>query len=221
MTNQPQHPRGGGAYRPYSALRAVPADLIGIVGFGCDATPVLPLTEVIAPQALSAPCALVASGNTNLTAGLELAQSWLRQLPRHILRRLTVIADGEPNLRTDELVRVASELRADYISIDTVFCGHGEEGAKVLSLLSSWTVGGHAYTAQTLESLTKLVTSSAARIHKRQAATVILVDTSTSMGASLSGNGGPSRMAAAISACQSVVLIKRTAFGQVGGYSTC
>lgn len=200
----------------YQGLRAVPADLIGIIGFGTEATGVLPLIEVLAPQALIAPSRLVANGNTNLTAGLALAHDWLRRLPRHILRKCTVIADGEPNIGTDQLVKTAALMRDDYISIDSVYCGTGEAGASVLRLLSSWTVGGHSYTAQTLEALTKLVTSSAARPHSRQAATVILVDTSTSMGNSLSGCGGLSRMAAAISACQSVVLMKRTAFGQVG-----
>ena len=214
-------PRFQARYQPglVHPVHAVPADWIGIIGFSDSAMPVLPLVEVIAPLALSAPSKLKAGGMTNLTAGLRQAQSWLSCLQHGILRKVVIIGDGEPNEEVDALVPLISQMRDNYISIDTIYCGpEGGQGQQTLAKISTATVGGKANTAGNVEALKDLVSRGATRLHKRQAATVILVDCSSSMNETMPG--GTTRIAAAIAACQAVVLIKRVAFGQVQGTQT-
>ncbi len=211
-------PRFKARYQP-GLVHAVPSDLIGIIGFSDSAMPVLPLVEVIAPLALSAPSKLKVGGMTNLAAGLRQAQNWLSSLQHGILRKVVIIGDGEPNEEVDALVPLISQMRNDYISIDTIYCGpDGGQGQQTLANISTATVGGKANTASNVEALKDLVSRGATRLHKRQAATVILVDCSSSMTEAMPG--GTTRIAAAISACQAVVLIKRVAFGQVRGTDT-
>lgn len=196
-------------------LRAVEPDLIGIVAISDIATPILPLVQITCPQALTAPMQLQANGNTNLTAGLRMAHVWLRKLPKHIVRRVCVIADGEPNRETDTLTSTVAAMRADWIAIDSIFCGTSAAGAGVLRNISAATVGGHFHSATSYRALTELVTSASARIHKRQGATILVVDCSSSMEESMPGGGG-TRISTAIKACQSVALVKRVAFNRVG-----
>lgn len=222
-TQRPAHSAGFqprfNAPHQLGLVHAVPADLIGIIGFADQAQAVLPLVEVIAPLALSAPAHLKAGGVTNLTASLRLAKMWLTGLDRHILRKVVIIGDGEPNEEVGGLIPLISQMRDNYISIDTIYCGsEGGQGQQTLANISTATVGGKANTASSVEALKDLVSRGATRLHKRQAATVILVDCSSSMNEAMPG--GTTRIAAAIAACQAVVLIKRVAFGQVQGTQT-
>ena len=198
--------------------RAVEPDLIGIVAFADCATPILPLVQITSPQALTAPMQLRPEGNTNLTAGLRMAHAWLRKLPKHIVRRVCVIADGEPNRDNEALISTVVAMRADWITIDSIFCGTSEAGARVLRKISEATVGGHFHSATSYQALTDVVTSAPSRIHKRQGATVLIVDCSTSMEESMPGGGG-TRICAAIKACQNMALVKRVAFNRVGAHS--
>lgn len=211
-----QQPHPGSAPYVRNKIRGVAPDVLGIIAFSDEARPVLPLVSVIAPETLSAPLQLNANGNTNTTAALRMANKWLSRLPKHIVRRVTLISDGEPNRETDSLNQTVSMMRANYITIDSIYCGTSPTGAEVLRNISASTVGGHFHTATSFQALSDLVTSAAARLHRRQGATVILVDTSTSMEESMPGGGG-TRIGAAIKACQSVALVKRVAFNRVGG----
>ena len=199
-------------------LRAVEPDLIGIVAIADIATPILPLVQITSPLALTAPMQLKPDGNTNLTAGLRMAHTMLRQLPKHIVRRVCVIADGEPNREKEAMISVVAAMRSDWISIDSIFCGTSEAGAGVLRKISEATVGGHFHSATSYQALTDVVTSAPSRIHKRQGATVLIVDCSTSMEESMPGGGG-TRICAAIKACQNMALVKRVAFNRVGAHS--
>ena len=201
-------------FRGEPQQRKLPPDLMGIVAFSTQAKPIVPLTPVIARALLTAPNALEAGGNTNLTAGLRVARSWLRVLPRHIVRRIVVLGDGEPNIETAALAEEVARCRADWISVDTVFCGDEPTGERVLRSISAATVGGHHFSATTYEQLKQLVVGAAARPHRRQGATVVAVDCSASMSSGMRGGG--TRIAAAIAACQSAALIRRTAFARVG-----
>jgi len=207
----------GNAHRALYAppLRTVAPDLIGIVAFSDLASPVLPLVQVTAPAALAAPMQLQAYGNTNITAALKMADAWLCGLPRHIVRRVCLIADGEPNRETESLNQTVSAMRAHYVSIDSIFCGTSGAGEAILRNISTATVGGHFHSATSYQALTDLVTSASARIHRRQGATVIVVDCSSSMNEAMPSGGG-TRIGAAIKACQSVALVKRVAFNRVG-----
>lgn len=199
---------------PARALRALPPDLMGIVGFATAAQPVLPLTPVTAPTVLSAPTLLIAGGNTNLTVALRLSHRWLTQLPRHIVRRVVIVGDGEPNLEIDTLMAAVSACRDDWISVDTIFCGGDGSGEQVLRSISGATIGGHHFAAASYAQLKDQVVAAAGRPHRRQGATVVAVDCSASMG-SLMPDGGQTRIAAAIAACQAAALIRRTAFNRV------
>ena len=143
-----------------------------------------------------------------------MADAWLCRLPRHIVRRVCLIADGEPNRETEYLNQTVYVMRTHYISIDSIFCGTSDTGAAVLRNISAATVGGHFHSATSFQALTDLVTSAAGRIHRRQGATVILVDCSSSMNETLP-SGGCTRISAAIKACQSVAMVKRVAFNRV------
>lgn len=199
-------------------LRAVEPDLIGIVAIADSATPILPLVQITSPQALTAPLQLKPDGNTNLTAGLRMAHAWLRKLPKHILRRVCVIADGEPNRENEAMISTVAAMRSDWITIDSIFCGTSEAGAGVLRKISESTVGGHFHSATSYQALTDVVTSASSRIHKRQGATVLVVDCSTSMEESMPGGGG-TRISTAIKACQNMALVKRVAFNRVGAHA--
>lgn len=213
--------RGGGFRRPVSqATRrpdvvSVPPDLLGIVSFGTTAQAVLPLTPITAPTVLSAPMALVADGNTNMTDALLLGAAMLRELPRSIVRRMVVVGDGEPNVRTELLAEAVARCREAWVTVETIFCGNDATGEQVLRNISAATVRGQHFTAASYRELKDLIVSSASRLHRRQGATVVAIDCSTSMGSVMPG--GQTRIAAAISACQAATLIRRTAFASVGG----
>lgn len=197
-------------------IQHVSADLVGVIGYADGPKPVVPLTSIQNPSALNAAGGLLPYGMTNLTSGLGLAQDWLTAQSREIVRRVVVIGDGEPNVDTDRLYPTVSAMRDQYITIDSVFCGeHGSSGEQTLARISAATVGGKAYTARDVEALKELVIKNAARLHRRQAATVFLLDCSTSMATPMSG-GSSSRMQAAIQAYQSFVLVKRVAYGEIG-----
>jgi Mg-chelatase subunit ChlD len=199
-------------------LRAVEPDLIGIVAIADSATLILPLVQITSPLALTAPMQLKPDGNTNLTAGFRMAHTKLRQLPKHIVRRVCVIADGEPNRENEAMISVVAAMRSDWIAIDSIFCGTSEAGAGVLRKISESTVGGHFHSATSYQALTDVVTAASARIHKRQCATVLIVDCSTSMEESMPGGGG-TRISTAIKACQNMALVKRVAFNRVGAHA--
>lgn len=191
----------------------VPPDLMGIVGFGTTARAVLPLTPVTAPVVLSAPAGLQAEGNTNMTDALALALEMLSRLPKRVVRRLVLVGDGEPNVKTNLLAEAVANCRAAWISVDTIFCGSERAGEEVLRRISGATVGGSHFNAGSFAQLKDLIVTSAARLHRRQGATVVAIDCSISMN-SLMPDGG-TRIGAAIAACQAAALIRRTAFARV------
>lgn len=62
--------------------------------------------------------------------------------PQGAIKRLVVISDGFPNLKTDSLIRAACGCREAYISLDVVFIGEDPDAAELLRRVSGSTING-------------------------------------------------------------------------------
>lgn len=193
-----------------SPPRGAAPDIVGVIDFNCHATIRLPLTSVNDPRALSR-LPIRAGGTTKLDIGLRTAREMLANVSRGIIRRIVVISDGEPNCDATALATQAKLCRDSWVTVDSIFIGAvGTTGADTLAAISRSTVNGVAMAASTVHALRQSVLSRRAASHRRQGATVFLVDSSSSMSEALDGK---TRMDAALDALQEYVAIKRVKHG--------
>jgi Mg-chelatase subunit ChlD len=195
------------------APKVVRGESIGYIGFSDEAVVRLPLVSVNDPAALSAPLGLQAGGQTNLTAALDLANALLHGAPQGAIKRLVVISDGLPNLKTDSLIRAACGCRDAYISMDVVFIGEDPDAAALLRRVSGSTVNGRFIKADELAAIRRAVVRADPLPHFRVGATVVAIDTSGSMSEPLRGTT-TTRLQAAVRAAIDLAVTKRVAFGR-------
>ena len=191
----------------------VRGESIGYIGFADAADVRLPLVSVNDPAALSAPLSLKAGGQTNLTAALDLANALLHGAPQGAIKRLVVISDGFPNLKTDSLIRAACGCREAYISLDVVFIGEDPDAAELLRRVSGSTINGCFIKAHELAAIRRAVVRADPLPHTRVGATVVAIDTSGSMSEPLRGTT-TTRLQAAVRAAIDLAVTKRVAYGR-------
>jgi Mg-chelatase subunit ChlD len=192
---------------------AVRGESIGYIGFADEAEVKLPLVSVNYPAALSSPIGLQAGGQTNLTAALDLANAMLHGAPQGAVKRLVVISDGYPNLKTESLIRAACACREAFISLDVVFIGEDPDAAELMRHVSCSTVNGRFIRADELAAIRRAVVSAEPLPHKRVGATVVAIDTSGSMSEPLRGTT-TTRLQAAVRAAIDLAVTKRVAYGR-------
>jgi Mg-chelatase subunit ChlD len=192
---------------------AVHGESIGYIAFADKADVKLPLVSVNDPAALSAPLSLTAGGQTNLTAALDLANALLHGAPQGAVKRLVVISDGFPNLKTDGLIRAACGCREACISVDVVFIGEDPDAAALLRRVSGSTINGYFIKADELAHIRRAVVRADPLPHTREGATVVAIDTSGSMSEPLRGTT-TTRLQAAVRAAIDLAVTRRVAFGR-------
>lgn len=195
------------------APTSVRGESIGYIGFADEAVVRLPLVSVNDPAALSAPLGLQAGGQTNLTAALDMANALLYGAPQGAVKRLVVISDGFPNVKTDSLIRAACGCRESYISLDVVFIGEDPNAADLLRRVSSSTVHGRFIKVDELAAIRRAVVRAEPLPHRRVGATVVAIDTSGSMSESLRGTA-TTRLQAAVRAAIDLAVTKRVTYGR-------
>lgn len=132
-----------------------PHDMAGVVGFSDDASeiaPLRPLDRTWNGVVKSRVRRLMASGCTNMWAGLMCARDMLGKRREHERQLIVLLSDGLPNRGisdTDGLVEIASSMRPDVV---TVTLGYGPHHAEdLLARIAEAGSGEYFYVADPLE----------------------------------------------------------------------
>lgn len=168
-----------------SLTHQVAPDLFGLVSFAGQAVIQLPLVPVNDSRALDAIGRMnggLVGGQTNMTAAIRCAARMLADIPPHMLKKILLVADGEPNIETEALVSTVATLRHARIRLDCVSVG-SSDATQLLRRLCGLTVKGQLWEATTYDQLARamLAVFPEGRKHRVQAATVLCLDCSYSM----------------------------------------
>jgi Mg-chelatase subunit ChlD len=194
----------------------VASDLLAIVPFSWEAKVAAPLSPVESPGLIRALEGLKPVGNTNTPAALRVALGMLSALPPRIVRRITLISDGEVNLNKESLPSITSDCRSAFIAIDAVAVG-AKDGLETLRAVVDGTVGGRYRDAHDAVAIARAVCQGPATgPHRRQGAHVLLLDCSTSMEERL--RDGVRRIDAARAAALALIELQRKRFSAVSPY---
>lgn len=183
FTNRLAHviPNRNGAHRP---------DLLGLVGFHESAFVVAKPAEPYAAWLYERSQTLhqKLGGMTNMTAGLRLAVSLIRRVPRGVHRRIWLLSDGEPNVETDGLRAAVEEARSAFCNVNTIGFGDSYDES-LLRQIAAATHNGKFVSVKTLRDLTDVLIATGGqqqhhrhRHHGRSETAILAIDLSGSMG---------------------------------------